>query len=406
MRHTSANCPPLFYSQTFNKLSLMLSSRKLILLQNLQRRVSSSSSSSSSSKYYCCSSSSPKDYNDKDIGKRGNNKTKQERTCETNYLYHGRKRFCHPTITQSHNNKLFPFTNEHLNFDGVEATISEIEKIIIGGEMIGPERIKRIEAVLKKRTFSILPILENVYDMGNFLAVCRSAEALGIGAIGIISEKGQVFKQSGRTSGGAVKWQDVQQYCDTKEAIENAKNRGYRVLVTDFSNNENALSLPVTSYDFTEPTAIIFGNELEGVSEQAKSLADGFVYVPMSGFTESFNLSVSASILLSHATYDRKTRIGNGEKYEEELAEDEIRLLRAVFLSRSVANYSRPKYMKSLIEHLRNDIESGDEIVFDYKNKNKHNDENNEQHSEDDDVFALHKILEPSKILKRGRFVE
>ena len=128
------------------------------------------------------------------------------------YLYHGRKRVYQGDEDDDSDDekqmkkKIFPFTTKNgLNFEGVEAEIHEIEEIVVGNDMIGADRIRRVEETVSKRVFSVLPILENVYDTGNFLAVCRSAEALGIGAVGVVAEKGLVFKQSGRTSGGAVK---------------------------------------------------------------------------------------------------------------------------------------------------------------------------------------------------------
>ena len=339
------------------------------------------------------------------------------------YLYHGRKRVYQGEDEDDVNDdkqekkKIFPFTTKNgLNFEGVEAEIHEIEEIVVGNDMISADRIRRVEETVSKRVFSVLPILENVYDTGNFLAVCRSAEALGIGAVGVVAEKGLVFKQSGRTSGGAVKWQHISQYESTRECIEKVKKRGFRVLVTDF-DNEKAKS--VGEYDWAEvPTAVIFGNELDGVSETAKELADGKVYLPMSGFTESFNLSVSAALLLYHATEDRKKRIASSsssshEQQRGDMSEDEERLLRAIWLSRSVANYSRPKYMKGLIERFRLRKKKGEEgeertttttIVHDDFNK-KSNDEDNDE-KEHEDIVAFQEILQPSQLLKRGKFLD
>jgi tRNA G18 (ribose-2'-O)-methylase SpoU len=336
------------------------------------------------------------------------------------YLYHGRKRVYQGDEDDDSDDekqmkkKIFPFTTKNgLNFEGVEAEIHEIEEIVVGNDMIGADRIRRVEETVSKRVFSVLPILENVYDTGNFLAVCRSAEALGIGAVGVVAEKGLVFKQSGRTSGGAVKWQHISQYESTKECIEKVKKRGFRVLVTDF-DNEKAKS--VGEYDWAEvPTAVIFGNELDGVSETAKELADGKVYLPMSGFTESFNLSVSAALLLYHATEDRKKRIASSSsssshEHRGDMSEDEERLLRAIWLSRSVANYSRPKYMKGLIERFRLRKKKGEEgeertttttIVHDDFNKKSNDDE-----KEHEDIVAFQEILQPSQLLKRGKFLD
>jgi tRNA C32,U32 (ribose-2'-O)-methylase TrmJ len=182
--------------------------------------------------------------------------------------------------------------------------------------------------------------------------------------------------------------------------------------VTDF-DNEKAKS--VGEYDWAEvPTAVIFGNELDGVSETAKELADGKVYLPMSGFTESFNLSVSAALLLYHATEDRKKRIASSSSSSHEqrgdMSEDEERLLRAIWLSRSVANYSRPKYMKGLIERFRLRKKKGEEgeertttttIVHDDFNKKSNDDE-----KEHEDIVAFQEILQPSQLLKRGKFLD
>ena len=92
------------------------------------------------------------------------------------YLYHGRKRVYQGEDEDDINDKkqmkkkIFPFTTKNgLNFEGVEAEIHEIEEIVVGNDMIGADRIRRVEETVSKRVFSVLPILENVYDTGNFL---------------------------------------------------------------------------------------------------------------------------------------------------------------------------------------------------------------------------------------------
>ena len=102
----------------------------------------------------------------------------------------------------------------------------------------------RLESVIDQRTFDLMPVLEGVYDIGNVLAVCRSAEALGVGCLGVISDEGLVFKQSGRTSGGAVKWTHLDQWRSTTNAVADLKNRGYRVLVTVFEGTY----FPITTF--------------------------------------------------------------------------------------------------------------------------------------------------------------
>jgi tRNA (guanosine-2'-O-)-methyltransferase len=353
--------------------------------------------------------------------RRGFNDKTLNRTFDKNYVYHGRKRVYQKDeedeeeddddeTTTRRAKKIFPFTSKNaLNFEGLQAEIEEIEEIVVGNNMIGADRIRRIEETVSKRVFSLLPILEKTYDTGNFLAVCRSAEALGIGAVGVVAEKGLVFKQSGRTSGGAVKWQHISQYESTEEMVKKVKNRGFRILVTDFDNEK---AKAVGEYDWTIPTAVVFGNELDGVSETAKELADGKVYLPMSGFTESFNLSVSAALLLYHATEDRKRRILSSSSSSEDISEEEKRLLRAIWLSRSVANYSRPKYMKGLVERLRLRKKKGEgktnvTIVHDDYDDRKSSDRDGDADEEEhEDIIAFQEILQPSQLLKRGKFLD
>ena len=86
-----------------------------------------------------------------------------------------------------------------------------------------------------------------MYDIGNVLAVCRSTEALGIGCLGVISDTGLAFKQSGRTSGGAVKWTHLEQWRSTADAVRDAKARGYRVLTTVFEAGIRPLTPPTHS---------------------------------------------------------------------------------------------------------------------------------------------------------------
>ena len=354
--------------------------------------------------------------------RRGFNDKTLNRTFDKNYVYHGRKRVYQKgeedeeedddETTTRRAKKIFPFTSKNaLNFEGLQAEIEEIEEIVVGNNMIGADRIRRIEETVSKRVFSLLPILEKTYDTGNFLAVCRSAEALGIGAVGVVAEKGLVFKQSGRTSGGAVKWQHISQYESTEEMVKKVKKQGFRVLVTDFDNEK---AKAVGEYDWTIPTAVVFGNELDGVSETAKELADGKVYLPMSGFTESFNLSVSAALLLYHATEDRRKKILSSSSSEaaEDISEEEKRLLRAIWLSRSVANYSRPKYMKGLVERLRLRKKKGEgktnvTIVHDDYDDRKSSDRDGDADEEEhEDIVAFQEILQPSQLLKRGKFLD
>ena len=119
----------------------------------------------------------------------------------------------------------------------------------------------------------------------------------------------------------------MEQWRSTEEAIREVKARGYRVLTTVFEGGH-----PLEHYDWTVPTAVILGNERDGVSDEAKRLADGGVYISMNGFTESLNVSVASSMIMHHAVQDRTRRLGS----HGNLSEREKETLRAVYLARLV----------------------------------------------------------------------
>lgn len=235
----------------------------------------------------------------------------------------------------------FPY-GDGFAFESCECVTEEMLDVV--GPMVNEERKLRLENVLANRTFSLMPVMEAVYDVGNMLAVCRTTEALGIGCAGIVSAKGLSFKASSRTSGGALKWTHVEQFESTKSALESAKKKGYRILVTDFEG-----AYPMSHYDWTVPTAVVFGSERDGVSDEAKEMADGKVYIPMYGFTESLNISVAAALVMSHAVADRLQRQG----FHGDLSEEERRILRGVYMSRLIPNYARQGYMEDLIARHR-----------------------------------------------------
>ncbi|EFN57254.1 hypothetical protein CHLNCDRAFT_21737 [Chlorella variabilis] len=169
------------------------------------------------------------------------------------------------------------------------------------------DRIQRIERVCAARTFNVLPIVESIYDMGNLAAVCRSADALGFGALHVIrNTRDERYKQSTRSAAGADKWLDVQVFNSTEECVLNAKRLGYQVVATHLSPD----AVDISQIDWTRPTAFIMGNEKRGVSCEAVALADACAVVPMVGFVDSYNLSVAAALIMYEARRMREQALG------------------------------------------------------------------------------------------------
>jgi tRNA (guanosine-2'-O-)-methyltransferase len=163
------------------------------------------------------------------------------------------------------------------------------------GEFLSEERKQFIESVLENRTDFLRVVLEDIRDPHNANAIIRSGECLGIQHFHII-ENENVFKLGRGVSRGAIKWVDVHQYPESKtpakDVFKDLKSNGYKIVVT--SPNENACSPEDLPLD--QPIAIVLGNERDGISEVAKTMADEFVRLPMHGFTESYNVSVAAGI--------------------------------------------------------------------------------------------------------------
>ncbi len=169
------------------------------------------------------------------------------------------------------------------------------------GPLLTDERRAKLEEVVAKRTFDFVPVFENPYDLGNVSAVMRSCEAFGFLEFDLVIPPGSRFKAANRVARGADKWLDVQVFRSATDCARNLRHRGFQILATHL----NANASPLESVDFKKPTAIILGNEKDGVSREMLEQADGAVMIPMQGFTQSFNISVAAALVFYQAWLSR-----------------------------------------------------------------------------------------------------
>lgn len=156
-----------------------------------------------------------------------------------------------------------------------------------------------MKEVLDQRTRFLTVVLEDIYQSHNASAVLRSCECFGIQNVHIIENR-NTFEVNPEVVMGASKWLDLHRYqnqdTNTADCLKELKNSGYRLVAATPHKNDCLLEdLPLE-----EKTALIFGTEMEGLSETALQMADGFVKIPMRGFTESFNISVSVALTLYH----------------------------------------------------------------------------------------------------------
>lgn len=218
-----------------------------------------------------------------------------------------------------------PFAADRFVFAGRTFGADEIVDALT--DFVTPERRARIEDVLDDRTREVATVVEGVVNMGNVSAVMRSAEALGFQSFHVVTG-GEQFKDSKRTSQGAEKWLDVCQWDRTAECVSFLRAEGFRIVVTHLDDT----SVPIGEVDFTPKTALVFGNERDGVSREMIESSDARCVISTSGFVRSFNVSVAAAVGLYHARRDRIARQGrHGDLSERERSE-----LRAAFYLRSI----------------------------------------------------------------------
>lgn len=177
---------------------------------------------------------------------------------------------------------------------------------------------QKFEEVLQNRTRYITVAIEDVYQPHNASAVLRSCDAFGIQDVHII-ENSNVYEINPKVELGTSKWIDLYRYNEQQDntltCINHLKKQGYKVIATSPHKDD----CPIHELDLSQKTALIFGKEKEGLSDVALNNADGFVKIPMYGFVESLNISVSAAICLQNITERLRT-----SDIEWQLTEDEI----------------------------------------------------------------------------------
>jgi tRNA (guanosine-2'-O-)-methyltransferase len=168
-------------------------------------------------------------------------------------------------------------------------------------------RMDKINAVIEKRQPNITVVLENVFDPHNISAVMRSCDSVGIGEIHIINTQVPKKVEWGfRSSAGSWKWIKTHWHTTPAECVKNLKKQYNSVFAAHLT--ENATSL--YKIDFTEPLAIVFGNEQNGCSAEMLAACDGSIVIPQVGMVQSLNISVACGIILYEA-YRQKEVAGH-----------------------------------------------------------------------------------------------
>ena len=173
---------------------------------------------------------------------------------------------------------------------------------------ITSERLNKFKRVVACRQPDLTVVLENVHDPHNIGAVLRTCDSVGIKEIFVLYTEPQLtedrFKMGKKTSAGARKWVDVHLYRNAEACFRHIKKKYQRVLSTHLSEDAKNLY----ELDLSASVALLFGNEHEGVSQEALRYSDGNFVIPQMGMVRSLNISVACAVTLYEASRQRRVK--------------------------------------------------------------------------------------------------
>lgn len=185
--------------------------------------------------------------------------------------------------------------------------------------------------ILQFRTKHFTVAIEDVFQMHNTSAVMRSCDVFGLQELHVVEQK-YGKKIDSEIAMGAQKWVDVFQYQSNQSCLDVLKERGYQIVAT----SPHIDSCLMDDFDISKKSALFFGTERDGLSEEVMAQADCFLKIPMVGFTESLNISVAAAIIIQNLTQ----RLRNSD-IDWRLTEEEIFLKRMDWARKSIKDIDR-----------------------------------------------------------------
>ena len=186
-------------------------------------------------------------------------------------------------------------------------------------DFLTENRKERFLEVLKNRTNHFTVAVEDIFQFHNTSAVMRSCEVFGIQELNIVEQRfGKDIDKE--IAMGAQKWVDINKFDTIGNCIDTLKEKGYQIIATTPHNDSCLLH----EFDVTKKSALFFGTEKEGLSEEVMSKANGYLKIPMVGFTESLNISVSAAIIIQDLTNRLRQSDVNWQLSDEEILEKRL----------------------------------------------------------------------------------
>ncbi len=200
-------------------------------------------------------------------------------------------------------------------------------------DLLTPERQQKIENVLGDRTRALTLVLEDIFDPHNASACLRSAEAFGVMDVHII-ENSHKFELKEGVAQGTGKWLNLVRHRakhqeNTMSCFSKLKADGYQI----YAATPHAHDVSLPDIEFKEKVAVVFGSEKDGLSQKALELADKRFKIPMTGFAESLNISVSCAVTLATLIQKLKT-----SKLDWKLSKKEFEELKIDWAKKSIPN--------------------------------------------------------------------
>lgn len=197
--------------------------------------------------------------------------------------------------------------------------------------LITESKRELFDRIAAERTNHCTVVLEDIVKEFNSSAVLRSCDCFGVQTLNIIADD-QEFEIQREIARGAGNWVDLSIYDGNDspglKCLTDLKTKGYQIVATSPHATQT-----INDIDISQPIALVFGTERNGISRMIADNADQLVKIPMYGFTESFNISVSAAIILNQL----RTRLKESE-LDWKLSYDEQLLLKIKWCTKIIRN--------------------------------------------------------------------
>lgn len=183
--------------------------------------------------------------------------------------------------------------------------------------------------MLSRRQPDLTVVLENVHDLHNVSAVLRTCDAVGVLNIHTVYtvEDPPETAFARTTSASAAKWVEVQQHDSITDCYQRLRDQGLTIVATALAPG----SVDLYEHELSAPVALVFGNEMRGISDEAAAGADRLLSIPMMGMVQSLNISVACAVVLYEAMRQRRA---SGRYDRPALAPDDLAELRNDWLTR------------------------------------------------------------------------